>query len=80
MKTDSYCIAGVWFLNSSMYDSEGVLRHSAEFEGSTMNSSHDDIWMPMTWRIERKISLKMEIDIAVFARIMQSTPASAGVG
>lgn len=32
------------------------------------------------WRMERNISLKMEIDIAVLARITHRTPASAGVG
>lgn len=63
-----------------MYDSEGLLQHSPEFEGSAVNSSHDEMLMPMTWRMERKISLKMEIEIAVLARITQSTPESAGVG
>lgn len=46
-----------------------------------MESDDDGVerWMPTTWRIDRTMPLKMEIDIAVFTRITPSTP-SEGAG
>ena len=39
----------------------------------------DERWMPTTWRIDRTMPLKIDIDRAVFTRITPSTP-SEGAG
>lgn len=76
----SYRVGGMRLRKSSMYHSEGELRHAGECAGSTDNSSHGAKWIPMVCRKEQMIPLKMEMDIAVFARMKQSTPASSGDG
>lgn len=39
----------------------------------------EERWMPTTWRIDRTMPLKIEMDKAVFTRITPSTP-SEGAG
>ncbi|GER33566.1 hypothetical protein STAS_09712 [Striga asiatica] len=65
---------------SYLTDSEGLMRHSDGSRDSTESSSHEDMWMPIVVRIEQTSSFTAEIDIAMFAMIRQSMPASAGVG
>jgi hypothetical protein len=58
---------------------EGLIWNSNDSEGVSEESDNDESLMLTMLRIDRSILLTMEIDKAVFTKIMQSIP-SDGVG